>query len=220
MRVTWLIHMCDVTHSCVRRDSFMCVTWLIHVWRDSFICVTWLIHMCDMTYSYVWHESFICVLWLIHMTHSNVWHDSFKWVTWLIHAWHDSFIYVTWLIHMCGMTHSHAWHDSFTCATWLILIYDMTHSYVWHDSIIRVPSSCSTKSESFCKITREQEQENASLGEFTGSDRKWKVKGRHPFSSWWFALLYILPRADFLKVKSLLNLVVQIQLLTRFTKRL
>jgi len=41
--VTWLIHMCDMTHS--------------YVWHDSFICVTWLIHMCDMTHSYVWHDS-------------------------------------------------------------------------------------------------------------------------------------------------------------------
>jgi len=37
-----------------------------YVWHDSFICVTWLIHMCDMTHSYVWHDSFICVTWLIH----------------------------------------------------------------------------------------------------------------------------------------------------------
>ena len=28
-----------------------------YVWHDSFICVTWLIHMCDMTHSYVCHES-------------------------------------------------------------------------------------------------------------------------------------------------------------------
>ena len=51
-----------------------------YVWHDSFICVTWLIHMCDKTRSYVWHDSFVCVTWLIRMcdmTHSYVWHDSF-----------------------------------------------------------------------------------------------------------------------------------------------
>jgi len=58
--------MCDVTHS--------------YVWRDSFICVTWLIHMCDVTHWYVWHYSSICVTWLIHMrdmTHWYVWRGSF-----------------------------------------------------------------------------------------------------------------------------------------------
>jgi len=40
--------MCDMTHS--------------YVWHDSFIRVTWLIHMCDMTHSYVWHDSFIYVI--------------------------------------------------------------------------------------------------------------------------------------------------------------
>ena len=96
-----------------------------HVWHDSFICETWLIHMWDMTRSYVRHDSFICENWLIHMwdmTHSYVWHDSFICVTWLIHicdmthsfVWHDSFIR--------DMTHSYAWHDS--------LLWDMTHSYV------------------------------------------------------------------------------------------
>ena len=84
MCVTWLIHMRDMTHS--------------YVWRDSFICVPWLIHTCDMSYSHMWHDSFICVPWLlIHMcdmTHS--------------HAWHVSFTCVTWLVHMCAMmTHSY-----------------------------------------------------------------------------------------------------------------
>jgi len=45
--VTWLIHMCHMTHT--------------YVWHDSFICVTWLIHICDMTHSLVLYDSFIRV---------------------------------------------------------------------------------------------------------------------------------------------------------------
>ena len=59
----------DMPHSYEWHDSFICMTWLIHlrdmtpssVWHDSFICVTWLIYMCDMTHLYVWRDSFICV---------------------------------------------------------------------------------------------------------------------------------------------------------------
>jgi len=97
MCVTWLIHVFDMTHSYVWHDSFICVRWLLHVWHDSYTCVTWLVHMCEMTYSYVWHDSFTCVTWLIHvfdMTSPCVWYDSF--------------IRVTWLIHMCDMTRSNA----------------------------------------------------------------------------------------------------------------
>jgi len=53
--VAWLIHMCDMTHSSVWHDSFIC-EWhdsFVCVWHDSFICVTWLMHMCDMTHSHV-----------------------------------------------------------------------------------------------------------------------------------------------------------------------
>ena len=53
MYVTWLIHMCDMTHS--------------HMQHDSLLCATWLIHMCDMTHSYVWHDSFTSSTWLIHL---------------------------------------------------------------------------------------------------------------------------------------------------------
>jgi len=42
--VSWLIQMCDMTHS--------------NVWHDSFKCATWLIQMCDMTHSNVWHDAF------------------------------------------------------------------------------------------------------------------------------------------------------------------
>jgi len=83
--VTWLFHVCDVTHSRVWHDSFMCVTWLIHrcdvthscVWRDWFMCVTSLIHVCDVTHSCVWRDSFMCVTWLIHVC--DMWRDSFIW---------------------------------------------------------------------------------------------------------------------------------------------
>ena len=79
--VTWLVHMCDVTHS--------------YVWHDSCICVTRLIHMCDVTHSYVWRDSrdsIICFRRLVYMcgthftlggsymcdvTHAYVWGDSY-----------------------------------------------------------------------------------------------------------------------------------------------
>ena len=103
MNVMWR---CDMTHS--------------YVWHDSFICVIRLIHMCDMTNSRVWHDQYICVTWLIHifdMPHS--------------HTWHDPFICMTWLIRMCDMTvwHLYEWRDSFI---FFATNYMMTHTYVWN----------------------------------------------------------------------------------------
>ena len=71
----WLMNMCDMTHSYEWHDSFICVTWLIHVWHNSVIHVTWIIHTCDVIHSYEWHNSFTVVTLLIHgcdMTHSYV----------------------------------------------------------------------------------------------------------------------------------------------------
>jgi len=65
----WLIHMCDMTHSCV--------------WNDAFMCVTWCIHMCDITHSYVCHDSFMC-----DMTHACVWHDIFTCMTHSVWMWY------------------------------------------------------------------------------------------------------------------------------------
>jgi len=102
-------HMCDMTHSYAEYDSFMGVTWLNHVchvthlltrwcihrycwgsyvWHDSFISVTWLIHICDRTHSYVWHDASTGGTWLIDRfktTQSCVWHDSFT--EKMIHPW-------------------------------------------------------------------------------------------------------------------------------------
>ena len=109
MCVTWLIHMCDMNYSYAWHD--MSESWYC---RTANVCETWRIYMCDMTHSYVRQDSFICETWPIHMwdmTHSYKWHDSFICETWLIH--------VTWLIPTCDTTHLYVWHDFST--------------YVWHD---------------------------------------------------------------------------------------
>jgi len=148
MCVTWLIHVCDMTHSCVWHDSFMCVTWPIHlcdmthscVWHDSFIRVPWLIHMCDMTYSHVWHDSSICVTWLIHMcdmTHPSVWH-----VTWLFFMWDMTHKHSYFLVCCTGDdVHFSALHHegrhknrSHLCVTWLIHTCDITQFHMGHES--------------------------------------------------------------------------------------
>jgi len=104
--VTWLIHMCDMTHS--------------YVWHDSFICVTWLIHISDMTHPYGWHDSFICATWPIadHQANGRV---ASRYI------WHDSFISMAWLMHMRGVTRLHVWHDSFIYVTWLFADHQANH---------------------------------------------------------------------------------------------
>jgi len=118
-----------MTHSCTWRDSFMCVTWRIHVrdvtqscaWRDSFMCVTWLIHVRDVT-----HDCFhmravtstsICIC--------DVNCDAFLCVMWLVR---DAFICVTWIM------------TSFKRVTW-----PMTHAYVTRNTWVTVTltASCS-----------------------------------------------------------------------------
>jgi len=119
------MHICDMTHS--------------YVWHDAFVCDTWLIRVCDMTHSYVWHDSFVRVIlhgaWEVD---AYVWHDSFirvmthshiRW-TGLTHwdpyvcVWHDASICTQWFLR----------HDSFMCVTWRIYMHvcDMTHLYLFN----------------------------------------------------------------------------------------
>jgi len=82
MCVTWLIHMCDGSCFLVeehrdelsreaafvrRRSSQACDMTHSYVWHDSFVCVAWLFHTCDVTHWYMCRDSLICVPWLIHM---------------------------------------------------------------------------------------------------------------------------------------------------------
>jgi len=135
--VTWLIHVCDLTHSCVWRDSFICVTWRIY---ESWCGLSCGGHseVCDMTHSRVWHDSFMCVTWLIHMcdmTHSWVmmW-AALCWPFWGV--WHDLFTCVSWLTHVCDMTRWYVRHNLCMCVTWLSLVCGVTHSCVRRDSWI------------------------------------------------------------------------------------
>ena len=114
------------SYTCVTHDSFIRVTWLIHMCDTTHqglhVVLARHTSVCDMTYSYVWHDPSTCVTYLIHvrdMTHSHTSpggaSSSFSCV------WHDSFIRVTWLIHTCDTIHSYMWHDSFTCEIRLII---------------------------------------------------------------------------------------------------
>ena len=118
------MHMWEMIYSYVRRDSFICATWHIHMcdslwgmahsylwWRLMHICDvrgTWLIYMWDMTH----HGTWLMHMW--HMTSSYESHDSCICETWLMHVRHDSFICVRFLFQMCDMTSSHEWHAFYT----------------------------------------------------------------------------------------------------------
>jgi len=95
-RVPWLIHMCDMTNSHVRHDSFTRTTRLFHI--------------CARTHPHVRHDSYTCAIWLT--LKSNMMH-----ITRLVPATSSSSARVTWLIHMHDMTHSCVRHVWFSWAT-------------------------------------------------------------------------------------------------------
>jgi len=57
----------DMTHPYMWHDSFICVTWLIHTSRDSFICY---IRMRRVTYECImWNRDESCHIWMSHVTY-------------------------------------------------------------------------------------------------------------------------------------------------------
>jgi len=137
-----LVLICDMTHSYVWYDSFVCVTWRIVCGGGVDSCATQgrqniMGHFVDVGVD-VGHDSFICETWLIvcgggvglhtlmlvlmwDMTHSYVWHDSFICETWLFVCGVGVGLHTLMLVLMCDMTHSYVWHDSFICVTWRIV---------------------------------------------------------------------------------------------------
>jgi len=124
IRVTWLIHVYDMTRACEWHDSSIKDTCVIHGcdmthWyqgHDSFVDGTWLVRGWDMTRSWMGHDSFVDGTWLApsrlrimarrtcDMTHSYCWHDSFIERHDAFIERHDAFIYETWLIHTRDVT--------------------------------------------------------------------------------------------------------------------
>ena len=120
---TLLIHMCNVTHSCVRRGSSICATWHIYTHNSSYMGVWFLyntnvlmfprtrmmsINMRAMTRAYVYHKAtcglHICVTWLMNR---SIW----EWARqMMLHSLAKKI-----LIQMRDMTHSYVQHDSFIC---------------------------------------------------------------------------------------------------------
>jgi len=83
MCVTWLIHVCDMTHSCVWHDSFMCVTCITYIYtcvRDTYIytCVITYIYTCVMA-----HSNVTCHVWMSHVTYEWVMSRMFLPLSWL-----------------------------------------------------------------------------------------------------------------------------------------
>ena len=141
--VTRLLQMRDVTHpyitclvhkisSKVSRIRFcIYVTWLIHMWHDSFTGYPAKCHAFDSAYT--WRDSSY-VTWLAHRMSSRVSCIGFCiYVTWPIHTWHDSFTGCPATCHVsdsarqqrvraCYTPHASLRHDS--------SIYNTTHLYV------------------------------------------------------------------------------------------
>jgi len=134
IRVIWLIHMCDVNHSCIWHDSTRS-----YVWRDF-------LFVCGRTYdSYVRWDLFICVTGLFHMCDVAIL-VSMRSEIHLLRCilQRDSFIRVTGLFHICDVTLLVSMGDEIhrdlcwrvalhICAARLFYTCDRTLSYVWYD---------------------------------------------------------------------------------------
>ena len=147
-----LCDICDVTPSCMWRDAFICVTWLIHmVCRDAYSAYSgtrprwsrrdwdhtshvWMCPRmtCDVCCSVLQCVAVRCSVLQSYVVSSpsklyDVTHDLFICVTWLIFSLLESRSQTVWRdSFICGTV----WRHTFICVTWLI--------HMWRDVFIRV----------------------------------------------------------------------------------
>jgi len=153
-----LLHTCDMTHSYLLHDFFICtggiswasMLWLIYISPDSFTCVSWRIShipaknhqsVCDVTHPYMaW---ILCdvthpyMAWILHINDSE---DSVQWSLRFQHAlicmksiWHIEYVavHVSWLIHTGEESLQTFLRFLIVSHPWSII-----HPYVEHDSCV------------------------------------------------------------------------------------
>jgi len=140
---TWLIHMCDMTHSYMWHDSFICATiWYIwrshhgthrnassHIWMRDVICMNASCHTCSRQadrceYPKSWQA--------MGMAYEDTWVMSHVWIyistrTWISHVTHE------WVMsHIC-MSHVACIHKAYT--------YEWVKSHMWMSHVTHVNES-------------------------------------------------------------------------------
>jgi len=113
----------DESHHTYMNMIRICVMWRgphSHMRHESFIYVTWRIHIC-VCVAGRWHDTFIYAI------------QSYRLQDAFIHVWIYPFAYVTWLIHICDTSLSYiVWHDSFTNVIWFHHICGAIHRCFKH----------------------------------------------------------------------------------------
>ena len=90
-----------------RHVSSACATWLISMCNTTHSWATWLIRERDMTHSHTWRDSYVArLICICDMTLFVCMIDSIICATCLIRKQQKYIVCATWLIRMCDMTDS------------------------------------------------------------------------------------------------------------------